>query len=100
MKRKKRQKDRILNDELPKSVGAQYSTGDQWRNNSWKNEEMEKKQKQHPNVGVTGDGSKSDAVKSNIALEPGILGPWKQIGSSQIGDGRVNISILKISKLK
>ena len=75
MNSRKRQKDRILKDEFPRSVGAQYATGDQWRNNSWKNEEMEKKQKQHPNVGGTGDGSKSDAVKSNIASEPGMLGP-------------------------
>ena len=54
----KRQKDRTLKDELPRSVGAQYATGDQWRNNSRKNEEMESKQKQHPVVDVTGDGSK------------------------------------------
>ena len=53
----KRQKDRTLKDELPRSVGAQYATGDQWRNNSRKNEEMEPKQKQHPAVDVTGDGS-------------------------------------------
>ena len=63
----KRQNDRILKEELPRSVGAQYATGDQWRNNLRKNEEMEPKQKQHPVVDVTGDGSKSDAVKSNIA---------------------------------
>ena len=63
----KRQKDRTLKDELPRSVGAQYATGDQWRNNSRKNEEREPKQKQHPAVDVTGDGSKSNAVKSNIA---------------------------------
>ena len=53
----KRQKDRTLKDELPRSVGAQYATGDQWRNNSRKNEEMEPKQKQHPAVDETGDGS-------------------------------------------
>ena len=53
----KRQKDRILKDELPMSVGAQYATGDQGRNNSRKNEEMKPKQKQHPIVGVTGAGS-------------------------------------------
>ena len=47
-----------LEDELPRSVGAQYATGDQWRSNSRKNEEMEPKQKQHPVVDVTGDGSK------------------------------------------
>ena len=54
----KRQKHRTLKDELPRWVGAQYATGDQWRNNSRKNEEMEPKQKQHPVVDVTGDGSK------------------------------------------
>ena len=58
----KRQKDRILKDELkdelPRSVGAQYATGDQWRNNSRKNERMRPKQKQHPVVDVTGHRSK------------------------------------------
>ena len=54
----KRQKDRTLKDELPRSVGAQYATGDQWRNNFRKNKEMEPKQKEHPVVDVTGDGSK------------------------------------------
>ena len=53
-----RQKDRILKDELPKSVGAQYATGDQWENNSRKNEGMESKQKQYPVVDGTGDRSK------------------------------------------
>ena len=54
----KRQKDRTLKDELPRSLGAQYATGDQWRNNSRRNEEMEPKQKQHPVVDVTGDRNK------------------------------------------
>ena len=54
----KRQKDRTLKDELPRSVVAQYATGNQWRNNSRKNGEMEPKQKQHPFVYVTGNGSK------------------------------------------
>ena len=66
MKRMKRQKDGTLKDEIPRSVGAQYATGDQWRNatgdqwrnNSRKNEETEPKQKQYPAVDVTGDGSK------------------------------------------
>ena len=53
-----RQKDRMLTDELPRSVGPQYATGDQWRNNSRKNEGMEPKQKQYPAVDVTGDRSK------------------------------------------
>ena len=63
----KRQKDRTLKDELPRSVGVQYATGDQWRSNSRKNEGMEPKQKHHPAVDVTGDRSKVHAVKSNIA---------------------------------
>ena len=54
----KRQNDRILKEELPRSVGAQYATGDQWRNNSRNNERMEPKQKQYPVVDVTGDKSK------------------------------------------
>ena len=52
-----KEKDMTLKEELPRSVGAQYVTGEEWRNNSRKNEEMEKKQKQHPVVDVTGDGS-------------------------------------------
>ena len=54
----KRQKRRTLKEELPRSVGAQYANGDQWRNNSRKNEGMEPKQKQYPAVDVNGDGSK------------------------------------------
>ena len=54
----KRQKDMTPKDELPRSVGAQYATGEEWRNNSRKNEGMEPKQKQHPVMDVTGDGSK------------------------------------------
>ena len=57
MNSRKRQKDRTLKEELPKSVGAQCAPGDQWRNNSRKNEGMEPKQKQHPVVDMTGDGS-------------------------------------------
>ena len=59
----KRQKDRTLKDELPRSAGAQYVTGDQWENNSKKNEEMEPKQKQHPVVDGTGDRSKVRCYK-------------------------------------
>ena len=54
----KRQNDRTLKDKLPRSVGAQYATGDQWRNNSRKNEETEPKQKQYPDVDGTGDRRK------------------------------------------
>ena len=63
----KRQKYRTLKDELPRLVGAQYTTGDQWRNNSRKNEEMEPKQKQHPVVDGLVSEARFDAVKSNIA---------------------------------
>ena len=63
----KRQNDRILKEELPRSVGTQYATGDQWRNNSRENEEMQPKQQQHPVVDVTGDGSKVQCCKNNIA---------------------------------
>ena len=67
MNNMKRQNDRILKGELPGSVGAQYATGDQWRNNSRKNEGMEPEQKQYPAVDVTSDRSKVQCVKSNIA---------------------------------
>ena len=63
----KRQNDRILTGELPGSVGAQYATGDEWRNNSRKNEGMESKQKQYPVVDVTGDRSKVCCCRGNIA---------------------------------
>ena len=59
----KRQNDRILKQELPRLVGAQYVTGDQWRNNPRKNEEVEPKQKQHPVVDVAGDGSTVQCCK-------------------------------------
>ena len=68
----KRQNHRILKEELPRSLGAQYASGDQWRNNFRKNEEMEPKQKQYPVMVVE---ARSSATKSNIAKEPGILDP-------------------------
>ena len=58
----KRQNDRTLKDELPRLVGAQYATGDQWRNNSRKNEGMEPKQKQYPAVDMSGDRSKVSSI--------------------------------------
>ena len=64
----KRQKDRTLKDELPRSVGDQYATGDQWRNNSRKNEDTEPKQKQHPVVDVTSDGSKVQCCKGQCCI--------------------------------
>ena len=76
----KRQKDMTLKDELPRSVGAQYATGEEWRNNSRKNEEMEPKQKQCPVVDVTGDGSKVQCCKEQYCigiLDPRIKANWK-----------------------
>ena len=67
----KRQKDRTLKDELPRSVGAQYATGDQWRNNSRKIEGMEPKQKECPAVDVTGDRSKVQCCK-----QQNCIGTW------------------------
>ena len=64
----KRQRDRTLKDELPRLVDAQFVTGDQWRNNSRKNEETEPKQKQHPVVDVTGDGSKVQCYKEQYCI--------------------------------
>ena len=64
----KRQKDRTLKDELHRSVGAQYATGDQWRNKSRKNEGMEPKQKQHPVVDVTSDRGKVQCCKEQYCI--------------------------------
>ena len=64
----KRQKDRILKGELPGLVGAQYATGDQWRNNSTKNEGMEPKQKEYPLVDVTGDSCKVQCCKEQYCI--------------------------------
>ena len=64
----KRQNDRIPKEELPRSLGAQYATGDQWRNNSRKNEGMESKQKQYPVVDVTGDRSKVQCCKEQYCI--------------------------------
>ena len=75
----KRQKDRTLKEELPRSVGAQYATGDQWRNNSRKNEGMEPKEKQHPVLDVT-DGSKVQRCKEQYCIETwnvGSMNPGK-----------------------
>ena len=98
----KRQNDRILKEELPRSVGAQYATGDHWRNNCRKNEEMEPKQKQYRVVDVTGDGSKVRCCKEQYCI-----GTWN-VRSMNQGKlevikqemARVNVNILGISKLK
>ena len=68
----KKQKDRTLKDEFPRSVSAQYATGDQWKNNSRKTEGMEPKQKQHPVVDVTGDRNKVRCCKEQYCI-----GTWK-----------------------
>ena len=98
----KRQNDRTLKDELPRLVGAQYATGDQWRYNSKKNEGMESKQKQYPVVDGTGDSSKVCCCKEQY-----YIGTWK-VRSMNQGKlevvkqemARVNIDILGISKLR
>ena len=64
----KKQKERTLKDELPRSVSVQYASGDQWRNNSRKNEGTEPKQKQHPVVDVTGDRSKFRSYKEQYCI--------------------------------
>ena len=64
----KRQNDRIPKEELPRSLGAQYAIGDQWRNNARKNERMEPKQKQYPAVDVTGDRSKVQCCKAHYCI--------------------------------
>ena len=68
MNNMKRQNDRILKEELPRALGAQYATGDQWRNNSRKNEGMEPKQKQYPVVDVTGDRTKIQCCKEQYCI--------------------------------
>ena len=79
----KRQKDRTLKDELPRLIGAPYATGDQWRNNSRKNEEMEPKQKQHQVVDVTGDGSKFQCCKEQYCI-----GTWNV---SSVNQGKLEV---------
>ena len=98
----KRQKDRTLKDELLRLVGAQNATGDQWRNNSRKNEETDPKKKQHPVVDVTGDRSKVHCYKEQYCI-----GTWnvKSMNQDKLEVvkqevARVNADILGISKLK
>ena len=102
MNKVKTEKDRTLKDELPRSVGAQYATGDQWRNNSRKDEETNSKQKQYPVVDVTGDESNIRCYKEQYCL-----GTWNDRSMNQ-GKlevvkpemARVNINVLGISELK
>ena len=102
MRSMKRKNVKILKEELPRSVGAQYATGDQWRNNFRKNEGMESKQKQYQVVDVTGDRSKVRCCKEQYCI-----GMWN-VRSMNRGKlevvkqemARVNVDILGISKLK
>ena len=98
----KRQKGMTLKDELPRLVGAQYVTREEWRNNSRKNEEMKPKWKQHSVVDVTGDGSKVRCCKEQYCI-----GTWnvRSMNQGKLGvvkqeTARVNIDILGISELK
>ena len=98
----KRQKDRIPKDETPRLVGAQYATGDQWRNNSRKNEEMESKQKQHPAVDLIGNGSKVQCCKKQYCIGTWNVRSMNQGKLEMIKQemAKVNIDILGISELK
>src|SRR5574337_973135 len=96
------QKDRTLKDELPRSVGAQYATGEEWRNNSRKNEEMEPKQKQCPGVDVTGDGSKVQCCKDQYCIRTWNVRSINQGKLELVKQemAEVNIDSLGISELK
>ena len=98
----RRQNDRTLKEELPRSVGAQYATGDQWRNNSRKHEGMEPKQKQYPVVDMTGDRSKVQCRKEQYCI-----GTWSvkfmnedKLEMVKQEMARENVNILGMSKLK
>ena len=98
----KRRNDRILKEELPRSVSAQYATGDQWRNNFRKNEGMEPKQKQYPIVDVTSDRSKIRWCKKQYCIRTWNIRSMNQ-GKLEVVKqkmARVNVDILGISELK
>ena len=102
MSSRNRKNVRILKEELPSLEGAQFATGDQWRNNSRKNEGMEPEQKQYPVVDATGDRNKVRCCKEQYCI-----GTWNfrsmNQGKSEVVKqemARVNIDILEISKLK
>ena len=92
MNNMKRQKDRTLKDELSRSIGAQYATGDQWRNNSRKNDGMEPNQKQHPVVDVTGDRSKVRCCKEQY-----YIATWNVRSMNQ---GKLDVVKQKMTKKK
>ena len=98
----KRQNDRIMKEELPRSVGVKYATGDQWRNNSRKNEGMELKPKQYPVVDVTGDKCKVRCCKEQYCIGTWNVRSMNQ-GKLEVAKkemARVNINILGIRELK
>ena len=102
MNNMKRQNDRILKEELLRSVGAQYVTGDQWRNNSRKNEETKPKKKQHPVVDVIGDGSNVEYCKEQYRIGTWNVrfmnqGKLEVVKQEMTG---VNVNILGSSELK
>ena len=90
MNSRKRQNDRIRKEELPRSLGAQYATGDQWRNNSRKNEGVEPKQKQYPVVDMTGDRSKIRCCKEQYCI-----GTWN-VRSMNQGNALSNLPKMNI----
>ena len=89
-----RQKDRILEDEVPRSVGAQYATGDQWRNNSRKNVGMGPKQRQHPVVGGTGDRSKIRCCREQYCIRTWIV---RSMNQGKFISFQFNLSIMSDS---
>ena len=98
----KRQKDKTVKDELPRSIGVQYATGEQWRNNSRKNEEMESKQKQHSFVDATGNRSKVWCCKEPYCIGTGNVRSMNQ-GKLEVVKQvmvRVKVDILGISGLR
>ena len=98
----KRQNDRIPKEELPRLLGAQYATGDQWRNDSRKNEGVEPKQKQYPAVDVTGERSKVRCSKEQYCIGTWNVSPMNQ-GKLEVVKqemARVNVNILGISEPK
>ena len=98
----RRQNDRILKEELPRLVGAQYATGDQWRNNSRKNEGMEPKQRQYPVVDVTGDRNKVQCCKEQCCIGTWNVRSMNQ-GKLEVAKqemARVSVDILGIRELK
>ena len=102
MSNMKRQKGMTLKDELPRSLGAQYANGEEWRNNSRKNEETEPKQKQHPVLDVTGDGSKVQCYKEQYCIGTRNVRSMNQgkLEAVKQDMARVNIDILGISEIK